>query len=378
MANRKIWFGIIILVILLLAITFVELKSFTGRTINLEKKIIKVGLIIPLTGTSADAGEFIRRGSTIAVEELNPRSKSKYELIFEDSAYDPKKAISSYNKLINEDKISFVITYASSIAAALMPLANENKVIMIDSGSQSDFISRRGDYVFRTQTSVKDEAEFFSPIIRSIVGNELLNILTINTEYGQSVIEDYSSELKLNKVNIGLIEKFDSKETDFRTFLTKINSNNPVYVLIGGNGKFSGLLIKQAKELGIDLRLFGTSTSIERGEFIDITSNLNPSVIYPYQYDSESSIQLIKDYRKKYFNKYGKENELISALAYDSIKMIDYCVEKNSDKSQIRGCLDDLKDFKGASGTYNLDSEGNVKKQFILKTVKNGKFERLI
>jgi branched-chain amino acid transport system substrate-binding protein len=368
--------GLLILVVIMAY--FLINFLYTGNSIRTEKETIELGAIIPLTGTSADAGEFITRGLSLALDDLKD-SDFNYRLIYEDSQYDPKIAVDALNKLIGVDNIKFVTDYASSITLALAPIAEKNKILLIDPASQADTITHAGDYIFRTQTNTMQEAEFFSKFITKKIGNSRIALLAVNTDYGQSVIEDYSKKIKEFGGQVGLIQKFDAKTTDFRTFLTKASEDKSNYILIAGNAKHSAPIIVQTKELGLDFGFFATSTSVERAEFLSMAGEAGEGIIYAYPYDSSSKDKAQQYYSKKYNQKYNSTNEMISANAYDVLMLINFCAEKtkSTDQTKIKNCLYTVKDYDGASGVISFDKNGDVEKPMIIKTVRNGKFVKV-
>lgn len=68
---------------------------------------------------------------------------------------------------------------------------------------------------------------------------------------------------------------------------------------------------------------------------------------------------------------------MLSANAYDAVKMIDYCRKQDKKIDKVRECLDGLKNFEGASGKITVNADGEISKPFVLKSAINGKFVRI-
>ncbi|MCG2686763.1 ABC transporter substrate-binding protein, partial [Candidatus Parcubacteria bacterium] len=152
-----------------------------------EKEVIKIGVILPLTGTSADAGSYVKNGLLLAQEELNLNTslKYRYDLVFEDSRYSPMDGVTAIRKFIDIDKYNYIVgAHSSSVTLAMAPIAEENKVLLITPSSQSDEISTAGDYIFRTQINTAQEAKFLSKFIYNQITSKKLAVLVINTAYG--------------------------------------------------------------------------------------------------------------------------------------------------------------------------------------------------
>jgi len=76
------------------------------------KPPIKVGIVGPLTGSVATFGEGNRDGALIAIEEWNAKggpAGHKIEYVLGDSQCDPKAAADVAKKVIDEDKVQFII-----------------------------------------------------------------------------------------------------------------------------------------------------------------------------------------------------------------------------------------------------------------------------
>ncbi|EFK97722.1 Extracellular ligand-binding receptor [sediment metagenome] len=339
-----------------------------------QKSIITIGVILPLTGPSFDGGQNVKRGIELALEELNHQYlKYHYNLVFEDSQYDPKTGVSATKKLIGVDHVKYIIgPQSSSVALAMAPVVEENKVILMSTGAQSDTISDAGDYIFRVQTNTKQEAEFFAEYIHDQTDHEKIDLLVMNTAYANSLIDAFVRQ----GIYFNQIEKFDSKETDFRTHLNRIKNCGSKYLLLGATRDTGGLILKQAKEMGLDIKFFATSP-IAGEELIKTADAAADGLIYPYPYDVESEESNIKSFKQKYFERYGSSNDLYAANGYDAMKILSSCIEQvGDDVAKVKSCLYGIQDYHGASGTFTFDENGDAIKDFIIMTIKDGKFTR--
>ncbi|MDD5148725.1 MAG: penicillin-binding protein activator [Candidatus ainarchaeum sp.] len=341
------------------------------------KETIKVGILTPLSGARAEAGEYSKRGLDFAVQEINSDNSKKYsvELAFEDTQYDPKLAVTAFQKFRDIDGLKFVIgPYGSSEVLAIAPLAEQGRIILLTSSSQSTDVTNAGDYIFRSQISVGQEAPFWADFIYRKIGSKPLHLLLINTDYGESYQKNFVPAFEKLGGKIGVVEKFGSGDTDFRTALSKIKDSETGGILMVTMPKSAGLILKQAKEMGIETSFFASSV-FEGQELFDAAGGAEEGIVYPYPYDVESADTAMKTYKEKYYAKYNEIPEMISANAHDALMLLDYCFEKTgNDVEKIKACLYSIKDFEGASGTITFDKNGDVTKPLIVKIVKNGKF----
>ncbi len=100
---------------------------------GVSKDKLVLGSIQDLSGPIAGFGKQVRLGMMLRVDEINEQggvSGRKLELLVEDSAYDPKKAVLAAQKLVNQDKIFAMLGHigtAQNLAA--MPVQFEKNVV---------------------------------------------------------------------------------------------------------------------------------------------------------------------------------------------------------------------------------------------------------
>ncbi len=341
-----------------------------------EKETVKIGSVIPLTGNRAEGGSFIKNGIDLAVAEINNDSSRKYaiNIIFEDGQYKPDVGVTAIQKLINLDNVKFVIgELSSTVTLAMAPIAEQNKVILITPGSQSEKITTAGDYIFRTQMNTAQEAPFLADYLADRT-NVTVHLMGINTDALQSFLSTFKTEYEKRGGKMGIVEKYEITDADFRTQLLKLQQANATYVILLSIPKSTGLILKQAKELGLNITFFGT-TAVEGQELLTAGGNAVDGLLYSYPYDETSEDSAMKSFREKYFAVYGKKNEVLAANAYDTVRILSICFESiGTGVDAVKDCLYDTKGYKGASGEITFDENGDVSKPFIVKTVRNGTF----
>ena len=118
---------------------------------------IKIGLVTALSGQSARAGEAITRGLQIAIDEINAKggllNGRKLELLRRDDEATPAKGVIAARELYFKEKVAVLIGGLDSpVALAIVPIANENKMVFMDPWAAGTPITKNGakdNYVFR-------------------------------------------------------------------------------------------------------------------------------------------------------------------------------------------------------------------------------------
>jgi len=372
---KKIWITIGIVIIVAIAIIFIVTQT------KKESEVIKIGAMGPLTGVRAMGGTYMRNGLEMALEEINSRSGIKagrVKLIYEDTKYEPATAVNAFQKLVDVDRVKIVIGFQnSSCLLAVAPIAERKKVIVIGYGTQASKISSAGDYIFRTQISSTEEI----PIIADFIINGLkiseITLLYLNTDYGVEYRDMLKSSFE-DKFGgkIVSIESFEVETSDYRTQLTKVTQLNPKVIFIVGASKHVGMIVKQAKELGIKTQ-FIASSPVEGEDVLTVAGRLADGIIYPYPYDIESGDKEQEAFRIKHKERYGMFPEMLAANAYDALKIVAEMIDQYGyNIEKIKDGFYKIKDYHGASGVLSFDENGDVHKPIIIKKIENGKFVR--
>ena len=112
---------------------------------------LKVGVVVPLSGPLAFFGQDYVRTFELYTED-HPELAQSVEYVFEDSAYDSKKAISAFNKLLDVDKVDVIFSFGGPMLSVLAPIAESRKVPFFATESEkSDCENRQYCTLFRNE-----------------------------------------------------------------------------------------------------------------------------------------------------------------------------------------------------------------------------------
>lgn len=369
---KKLWIGIIIVVVVL-AIVFVVTKT------KKESEEIKIGAILPLTGGAALYGEALKNGIELAVEQINTKSGirgRKISVIYEDDANLPNNGVSAVRKMLETEKVSVIIGGAgSSVAMAIAPIANKQRVILLSPTATAPALTQSGKYFFRIWPSDNYDGSYMAKFAFEKLGLRKVSILYVNNDYGLGIEQVFKTEFK--KLGGGILnsESYDLGTTDFRTQLTKIKGNNPEAIYLPGYFKEFTIILRQIRELGIKARILSVNSFYDP-KLLEIAGKAAEGAIFTYPtYDPKSKDPIIQEFVKAFQAKYGKEPDAFAVQGYDCMKIIAYAIEKGGYSADgIQKAMAQIKDFPAIGGRTTFDENGDVIKPLRILTVKNGKF----
>jgi branched-chain amino acid transport system substrate-binding protein len=370
---KKIWVGIIIIMLVVLAAVFIVIQA------RKSPGEIEIGVISSLTGTVAPYGERAWEGIQLAVDEINKQhgiNGEKIKLLIEDDKSSSSDAVSAFRKLIDIHKVPVVLgPVGSSQAMACAPIANEKRVVEFSPAAATPLYTNTGDFTFRNRASAVLEVEVMADIAYKNLGMRRVAILYINNDVGVGFYPIFKKTFESLGGSIVGVESFDQGASDMRTQLLKIRTLNPDGIYLIGHVTESGYALKQAKELGIKSRFIG-HLAMEGPDLFKIAGDAAEGVIYTATgYDPNSSDPRVQEFEKKYRARFHKDGDVFAATAYDAIYIIRKAIEIGGYSAEgIKNVLYTIKDFPGVSGLTSFDENGDVIKPVMAKMVKDQKF----
>jgi len=173
-------------------------------------------------------------------------------------------------------------------------------------------------------------------------------------------------------------ERFGDGEIDFKAQLERIKKTSPDAILVWGNAKESGLIVKQIRELGMDQPIFGSDRMVNP-EFLQTAGKYAEGVVTTCQYNPTANDSRLKAFQANYLKRFGQEPDVFAAHAYDAVSMIIEAIKKvGLNRVLIRDVLTDLKTFqgyRGVTGVVIFDGAFNNLRPIFMARVSNGKFE---
>jgi branched-chain amino acid transport system substrate-binding protein len=344
-----------------------------------EKEVIKIGCISILSGEVATYGKETKQGLDLAIEEANQSGMlkgKKIEVIYEDDKIDAKTGTQAINKLINIDKVPIIIgAFSSRVTLAIAPIAEEKKVVLLSASATADEIKDAGDYIFRIVPPNRVQGTSAAKFIKNVLNKNNTAVYYVNDEYGVSLASEFKKAFEGLSGNIVFYDAFFPGQKDFRTPLNKIKGTHPDVIYFPGQASETGLILKQAKELGINVKFVGGDGSYSP-DLNKIAGNAAEGTYYTLMAMGYGvSDTLIQTFTQRFIKTYGAEPTVYAGYAYEAGKIVAKVLAETSYQSDsIKNQLYQLKKFKGITGYTTFDKLGEVDKEFYIYIIKDGKF----
>jgi len=354
-----------------------------GTNSGSSENEIVIGGNLELTGQVGSYGSSINDGAKLAIAEINEAGgingkKIRYEVI--DNRSENAEAVAAMTKLITEHKAVAVVAPATSgNATAIAELAAKNKVPIVTGSGTAETVTvaldgKVNEYSFRTC--------FIDPFQGIVAANfasgdlKAKNVAIYSdssSDYAKGLAASFEEQIKKNGGNVVIHENYVAKDVDFKATLTNIKGENPDFIFIPGYYEEVGLIVKQARELGLDMPLMGAD-GWDSPKLIDLAGKdaLNNTYITNH-YSSGDPDAKIQDFVKAFEEEYGSAPNAFHALGYDTVYFIADAIERAGDDvtgEAIQKALAATKDLSLVTGTFTIDEKHNpIKSASVLEYV---------
>lgn len=343
---------------------------------------IKIGANLELSGGVASYGRSIAEGVELAFEEINKEgiNGKKLELVKVDNKSDAAEATNGAIKLVSQDKVTAIIGAATSTnTLAQIQVAQDNKIPLITPTGTNPAITNKdgkvNEFIFRTC--------FIDPFQGTVAAKFAINDLKVkkaavlidtSSDYSKGLASAFKKSFEKDGGKIVAEEAYVAKDTDFRATLTRIKSANPEFIFLPGYYEEVGLIVKQARELGINVPIMG-GDGWDSPKLVEIAGKdaLNNTFITNH-YSSNDPDQKIQNFVKSFKAKYNKSPDAFNALGYDTAYFLADAIKRagDVDPEKIKDALVDTKDLSLVSGTLTLDEKHDPVKSVTILEYKDG------
>ncbi len=235
---------------------------------------VKIGVIYPLSGNSANAGNYSKMAIEVGADVINngnaelakimPLAKggglpglkgAKIQLIFADNQGTPAAGQNQALRLISEEKVAALIgAYQSGITVTASAIAERHGIPFLTAESVAANLTERGfKWFFRTTPVAADFARAYSTFLKEqkAAGQKVGSIAVVheNTEYGNSVASVIADQFAKDGLNVSQKINYSANSSDVQPQVLQLKEKNPDVVIFISYTSDAILYAKTMKEL---------------------------------------------------------------------------------------------------------------------------------
>ena len=345
---------------------------------------IAIGEFASLTGKEAAFGRSSHKGTLLAIEELNAAGGllgKKIKFIFEDNRTTPGESATIVKKLITRDNVVAVLgEVASGRSLEAGPICQANKIPMISPSSTNPKVTETGDYIFRVCFTDPFQGKLLAEFgKRSLKAKNVAVFSDVSAPYSVGLAQYFKEPFTANGGTIVSEQKYTGGDKDFKAQLTAIKAANPDAIFMPGYYTEAGLIVSQARQLGITVPLFG-GDGWEAPELLQIAGTALEGTFYSTHFSAENQDPKIQKFVQSYRAKNnGETPDAMAALGYDSAMVLADAIKRagTTESAKLREAIAATKDYDGLTGKTTLNAQRDATKSAVIITVKDGKFKYL-
>lgn len=369
-----------------------------GGASQATTKVVKIGVIAPLSGDLTATGTGIRNSVELAIRQANEKNRVpgwRIELAAEDDAAKPDVGAQAAAKLASDASVVGVVgTYNSSVALQVAPVLDRANIVQISPANTSDSLTRGENATrparpyknyFRTATLDSLQGGFAADYASNDLKVRNVAIIHDKKAYGQGLADSFKARFEKNGGRIVATETINPGDKDFAAVLSKIKPLNPDLIFYGGEYPEASLISNQAKgPQAMRVPLMGGDGIVDAtyGKTAGAASNgdYGTSVGAPPE-SLDSAKQFIADYSAAGFR---DSYTAYGALAYDAANAIintlptalgSATAVDDSVRRKVVEAVGKV-DFGGASGKVAFDNFGDtVTRALTMYKVENAEFK---
>lgn len=313
-----------------------------------EDNVVRIGAILPLTGSAAVYGIPAKQGIELAAKQLKNEYNSDIQLYFEDSKGDAKTAVSSFRKLVSNDKIDFVVgDLLSSTTLAIAPLANSEKKFLISPTASASELNDFGYFSFSIYPSELEEGKAAAELAQKL-SYKKIGLIYENVPASLGMVKGFEA----NFGSVEFKESIESNQSDFKNIASKIKQIEVDAVYLITYGEPAKKIVKTLCEYNIATNIISQSALYDGSlaEYLHSQKCIKAfHLTGAYFNEQRNDIETTK-FKSAFLEEFNTSPNMFSAQSYDALK-IGFQLNKNKiSKSDFQQYT-----FSGVAGEFSGD-----------------------
>jgi len=334
-----------------------------------QDRVIRIGVLMPISGPGSYFGVMGKEGIDLALEQLKSNvNGTRLQVQYEDSACSPLQATNTVKRVLDQLKPHIVVGEECSDASlAIAPILDEAKVVQLNAGSVTMKLTESGyKYVFRIFPNAEQQSAPLVKVALNHLKAKTAVILHEKTNAGVDNAEGFKKPFEAAGGKVLAVIDFARDVNDFTAIATRIASLGqvdvlPTFALEGQTVRLSQALAQAKVVKG------GGGKGVQMGSiwlpygYDQKAGQASEGYVRIVQFDPGEKRKVVQDFVKAFKAKYGADKvpTHINAHAYDSILLIAEAVRRGAkDSESIREQFSKFKDVEVTTGKITFDQKG--------------------
>lgn len=359
-------------------------STLLSATTAFAQDTVKIGANYELSGAAASYGQQMLEGLELAVDKVNEQGGvldgQTLEIVSYDNKSDVTESASVAQRLVSDGVVGVVGPATSGNTQAQIPIFTEANIPMVspsatDDGITLDTAGNVLEYFFRVCFNNSYQGSAGAAFAAdNLSAQSAVVFVDQSSDYSRGLADNFIAEFENRGGSIVLEDSFTAGDTDFSAILTSAVSQDFDVIYIPAYYTEAGLIIKQAREMGIDQAIIGPD-GFSSDVLVELAGAENANDVYFTDHFSDASDEeAVQSFLTEFEEKFGKEGGTWNALGYDAALLIIDAIERSgsTDPEVIAKTIASTDAFEGVTGTFAIDENHNPVKPAVMIELQNG------
>ena len=338
-----------------LALAALAALSFAGTAPAVAQTVpkLKVGLMLPATGTFASLGTAIENGFKLLVAENGGKLAGReIEFVKVDDESDPSKATDNVNKLIKRDNVDVLVgTVHSGVAMAMAKVAKDTGTLLIVPNAGADAVTGAmcAPNIFRSSFSNWQPGYAMGEVLAK---KGLQKVVTITWKYaaGDESVKGFKEAFEKGGGKVIKELSLPFPNVEFQALLTEIAATKPdaVYTFFAGGGAVK--FVKDYAAAGLKKSVPLYSAGFLTDGTLDALGADAEGLLTALHYADSLATPRDNAFRLSYAKTYKLQPDVYAVQGYDAAQML--AVGLNA----VKGDVSKKAEFAAALRKTSIDS----------------------
>ncbi len=334
-----------------------------AMTAGVAQADLKIATAGPMTGQYASFGEQMAKGAEMAVKDINAAGGvlgEKLVLQIGDDACDPKQAVAVANQMANDGVVFMAGHFCSGSSIPASEVYDEEGILMMTPASTNPKLTEAGmAAVFRVCGRDDQQGAVAGKYIAEKFAGKKIAILHDKTAYGKGLADQTKMNLNKAGMNEVVYEAITAGEKDYSALVSKLKRAGADVIYLGGYHTEGGLIIRQAKEQGLNATLIA-GDALNSLEFGSIAGQAGDGTMFTFGPEPRNFPEAAKVVAA--FKADGYDPEGYTLYTYAAIQAWKQGVEKagSTDTDKVAAALHGGMTVNTVLGKFSFDEKGDT------------------
>ncbi|MFL9924311.1 ABC transporter substrate-binding protein [Herbaspirillum lusitanum] len=282
---------------------------------------VTIGALFPMSGLNASYGDIFGSGANLAAEHVNADNLlgGKLSIQYEDSQALPQQGVIGMNKLVNVQKVPYVLSAFTGVSKAISTISSRTRTVAVNGGGVGPDLAELGPYFWNIIPLANYEVRAMIPYLVNERKMKRVVLIYVDDPLGQSIKKEMETALPAAGGQLLEALSVPASAQQFGGIAARVRSANPDAIYVASYGSQQSQIVKQFRDNGLK-QLFASYTAFSIPE-INALPEAAGSVYTSQNIDWASQDPVTKRFVDDYKKKYNKMPTAYIANYYNAVRL---------------------------------------------------------